>query len=126
MSITLQTLKFPFWWRNTELENTPVTIHNGEVKLLGWNIINPNTTEVYVKFWDAHDDDVVLGTTVPILTLFIPGNSTVYLEGNFNAPQRELSTALSCAVVTGIGDSSTTDPATSIYIEILYAPTNKN
>ena len=96
--------------RNKSVQSTVVTAKTGEGNLLGWIIYNPNATDAYVKFFDATSSGTVtLGTTEPSISpLLIPGQTEVVLE-NQGHSQFHFNNGLHYAVVTGAGDSSTTN-----------------
>lgn len=107
-------------YRNTALSSTDVQAQVASAAGLyirGFNIINPNPTDVYVKFYDALATDVTVGTTTPILTLFVPSGTVFepYRKDNVIA---FFSTACTLACVTGLADSNTTAPSTAIHILI--------
>lgn len=86
--------------------------------LYGFNIINLDTSDIYVKFYNIAAGSVNPASDVPIKTLFIPSGGSVFVEpecllDNFN-------TAISLRTVTGSADTSTTAPSTSPIIELKY------
>lgn len=108
-------------YRNTALSSTDVQAQVASAAGLyirGFNIINPNSTDVYVKFYDALAADVTVGTTTPALTLFVPANGTIFEAYDRNKIVEFFSTACTLACVTGIADNSTTAPSTAIHISI--------
>jgi hypothetical protein len=112
-------------YRNTSLSSTKQQIKGSAGDLFGWNFINPNTADVFVKFWDAALASVTVGTTAPVLTLCIPAASSASVSGIFYQdiqaePQLIFSTAIVIAAVTGLADSSTTAPATAIHCGVRY------
>lgn len=114
----------PRIYRDTALTSTVVAITNQETELTGWNLINPNSTDVYVKFVDASSGTITAGTTAIAKTLLVPANSTVYLEHVKGSSQLYATTGLSCYCVTGLADSSTTAPSTAIHVGIYYKINN--
>lgn len=123
MSQTLDTrgTNDPRVYRDSALTNVAVGITSA-TNLSGWNIINTNSSDVYVKFYDVSSGSVTVGTTTAVKTIAVPANTTVYLAHNAAQTQYYFSTAMSFACVTGIADTSTTAPATAIYIEIFFNP----
>jgi len=107
--------------RDTTITNTAVRAYNGFCELTGWNIQNPNTSIVYLKFWDQAAAPTV-GTTIPDKTLEIPGSTTLYMEHETNRSQGTFDKALWYAAVTGRGDTDNTAPTTAVYAEIYYKP----
>lgn len=109
-------------YRNTALSNTAVTVKGSAGSVMGWNVLNINTTAVYIKFYNSASPTV--GTTTPLLTIGVPpGDGTtpgmVFLEPSL-IPVEVFSTAISVACVTGMADNSTTAPATVIHFSARY------
>lgn len=106
-------------YRNTALSSTPATIQatvgTGGLTLKGWNIINVNTSDVYVKFYDKATSPTV-GTDTPILTLLVPAAASVFIEGDARSYTAFFSLGAYVAAVTGIADSSTIAPSTAIHV----------
>lgn len=104
--------------RKTDLTKIKTTVKVGETNLMGWNIINPNATAVYVKFYDALLADVTVGTTVPILTLMVPANGSVYQQPD--CIQQNASVGLVVLATSLLADTDTTDVTTPIQINVKY------
>jgi len=104
--------------RNVKLSNTAHAIKATSGNLLGWNIINQNGSAVYVKFYNKEAASVEVGIDVPVLTLMVPANGSVYQQPDCS--QHEFATAMSMAVTTLIVDTDATDPATAIHINVKY------
>lgn len=86
--------------------------------LYGFNIINLDASDIYVKFYNIAAGSVNPASDVPIKTLKVPGGWTT-----FESPSTLLdyfSTAMSVRTVTGETDTSTTAPSTSPIIELKY------
>lgn len=105
-------------YRKTDLGITDQAVKSEAGRLLGWNIINPNDEPVYLKFYDAAVGDVTVGTTVPVLTLQIPANGSIYQEPN--CVQQIFSTAIVIAATKLLADTDTTAPDTAIQVNIKY------
>ncbi len=55
---------------------TPFTVKSAPTGLNGWYLFNSNATTVYLQIFDAKSkDEVVLGTSIPVLSLGIPAGS---------------------------------------------------
>ena len=111
----------PNVYRDDNLRTSVVTVNSEPTDLYGWNIINPNSTAVYIKFYDT-TGTVTIGTTAVVKTLLIPGTSTVVL-GTSTArgkSQMVVNSGLKMAVTTEMQDSGTTAPALAVYAEIYY------
>ncbi len=125
MSITTITGAYnsPNIYRDLALTNVVVGVSNSACELTGWNIINNDSASVYVKFYNGTSGSIVLGTSVPIKTLQVPAQTTVYLEHNKELGQGYFPAGLSIASVAGLADSNTTVPGTVTYIETYYRNT---
>lgn len=104
--------------RKTDLTNAAFAIKATAGNLLGWNIINPNASAVYVKFYNKVAGTVVVGTDLPLLTIMVKANDTFYQEAN--SVQREFSTAMSMRVTTVLADADNTAPGTAVHINVKY------
>lgn len=120
MSSTSNTSTFPFWFRETALSSTPVSVTTTGKKIIGWNLINSTDTDAYVKIYDAQSGGVIVGNTVPKKILLAPGYGTAFQNASFNNIQMEALTAITIVCVTGLADNSTTAPSSGIYVEIFY------
>lgn len=123
-SVTLVAESGYLTYRNTALSNTAVSIKASAGSLMGWNVINPNTVPVYIKFYNVVAGSVTVGTTPVSLTLLIPpGDSTspsmFFLEPSL-VPVEIFSTAISAAAVTGLADNSFTAPTVPIHFSARY------
>lgn len=111
----------PKIYRDTALTNVVVGIATQQSDLIGWNIINPNSSTIYVKFYDvASSGTVTAGVTEPVKVLMVPANSTVYMEYNRHQSQYYFVNGICAISVTGLADSNTTAPTTATYVEIYY------
>lgn len=104
--------------RKIDLSNTAFAVKASNGNLMGWNIINPNGSVVYVKFYDKAALGVNPAVDVPLLTLMIPANGTFYIAPN--AIQQEFVTAISMRACTGLVDTDDTAPGTGIHINALF------
>lgn len=122
-SIVMGSTDSPDKYRDNALTNVAVGVYGSPCELTGWNIINPNTSDVYVKFYNGTSGTVTVGTTTPEMTLFVPPSASVVLEHRKGSGQHYFRTAMTVACVTGLADSNSTAPTTAIYCEILYEKT---
>ena len=108
-------------YRNVALSSTADLVATGNNNLIAWNIINPNDAAVYVKFYNAAAaNDVTVGTTTPVKTLFIPATGTALLS-NEEYLQNGFNLGIVVACVTELDDSETTAPTKAIYCELQYS-----
>lgn len=113
-------------YRNTALTATKQEIQNSEGSIYGWSIINPNTVDVFVKFYDGKVNDVTVGVTTPSLVLLIPagitGQSGLFFQEANTRPIETFLNGITVAAVTGLADNSTAAPATAIFVDaVRYA-----
>jgi hypothetical protein len=111
-------------YRNTALSATKQEIKAAAGDIYGWNLINPNTVDVYVKFYDSAVGGVTVGTTAPAFTLMVPAASTagsgLFFQDVLVMPQERFTTGITIACVTGIADNSTAAPATAIHASVRF------
>lgn len=98
------------------LSNTPQQVKNGKGIVYGWNIINPNLTNVYVKLFDANV--VNLGVTVPNLVILVPAGGAVILHEI--SPIRNYIYKIWVACTASASITDTTAPALPVHCEIEY------
>ncbi len=118
-SISALSTNAPDTIRITNLTNAAQAIKASAGNLYGWNIINPNTTVVYVKFYNTAAASVLVGTTAVVLTIMVPASGSIYLEPS--CIQQHFTTAIAVACVLNLADNDTTDPgASDIFIDVRY------
>lgn len=83
---------------------------------------NMATSTRFLKFYNATAANVTVGTTTPVLTLAMPGNTSDDVSGVFSLPQGiKFDTAISVAATTGIADSDTGAPsANDCLVNVFY------
>lgn len=104
-------------FRNTAVGVAPVTIKATGGTVYAYNLINPNTTPVFLKFYDSAAP--VVGTTVPTSTVAIPANGAYVIVRN-GFPHGTYATAIKVAVTANLADTDTTAPATGILVQLAY------
>ena len=60
------------WYYNGSLSNTDVTVKASAGRVYGYDFYNPNTTAVYVQFFNALIANVTPGSTSPTFSLYLP------------------------------------------------------
>lgn len=112
----------PNQYRNNNLLNTPQkvvdTLLQG-LNIFGYNFINPNSIDGFVKIYDGMP---TVGVDTPLSTIQVPANGSVVLKG----ADVLYGTTNDCwiAAVTGSADSNNTAPALGLIVEIVYAKLN--
>jgi hypothetical protein len=85
-------------------------------RLYGYHIQNPNAAGVFVQIFNVAAGSVVLGTTTPIVSLFVPAGGA--LDGVFAVPI-SFSAAISAAATTTPGGAVA--PTTPVVGNLFYA-----
>ena len=97
--------------RSLDLDETEEEIKATAGQVYGWNITNFRTTTVFVKFYNATAANVTVGTTTPLFTLAIPGNTSddtmLSMMGTHGIT---FDTAITWAATTGLADNDTGAP----------------
>ena len=108
-------------YRNTAVSSTALLVETGSNLLVGWNLININTTNCFLKVYNAAAAvDVTVGTTTPLETLLIPA-SGCHILSNEDMFQIGCSLGMVIAVTTGMLDNSSAAPSTACYVKLLYS-----
>lgn len=104
---------------NSALFATVVAIKASAGKLYGYNLYNPNTSTVFIQFFDAATGSVTLGTTAPKFSLALPSNTNAFVGLDTNFPIGiTFSTAISAAATTTAAGSVA--PSTGLVTNIWY------
>lgn len=112
-------------YRNTSVSNSAITILTNldptvKIVIKGFNIINPNNSDVYIKFYDVDYTSVTVGTTTPKSTLMIPHNGSIYEPWVSTKIINTFDRYVTFAVTTGLSDTSNTAPTSNIMVELMY------
>ena len=88
--------------------------------LKSYSIYNPNTSDVFAKFYDETSGIVTVGTTDPHYgEILVPAQSQVVLaNGTQSEPLRTFNNYITCAATTTRGGS--TSPTSDVEVEIIY------
>lgn len=112
-------------FRQVAVSNTAVLINSGSCVLVGWNLINPNSANAYVKFYNNTLAEVNGGTGTIVKDLLIPGSGTSLLS-NEDKFQLNFNIGMVIKCVTGIADADNTAPSIGCYVELLYDASPNN
>ena len=110
-------------FRSLDLDETEEDVKTSAGQVYSWWITNFATTTRYVKFYNAPAASVTVGTTAPVLTLAIPGNSTDDTTAVWNGGGMGIAfdTAICVAATTGLADNDTGAPsANDVLVNIFY------
>jgi hypothetical protein len=110
-------------FRTLDADETEEEVKATAGQIYGMWVTNTGTATAFVKLYNATAANVTVGTTTPVITIGIPGNSTDDVSGNFGPGGMGISfdTAISVAAVTEAADNGTTAPsANSVIVNIFY------
>jgi len=107
-------------FKSVDLDETEEAVKTTKGKVYGWAIYNAHATLTrYVKLYNATVANVVVGTTVPVLTLPVAA-----LSWETTAPGEvglQFDTAITAAATTGVADADTGAPAANdVICHIFY------
>lgn len=112
--------------RYPALSNTASAIKAAPGNILGYTLINPASSPVYIKFFNTAHGSVTVGSTAVVETIMVPANDGtddgqfVVVPGAFPCMER-FTTAISVAAVSGREDSNNVAPASGVYAKIYFA-----
>lgn len=107
--------------KNLDVDETEDDIKTSAGQIYGWVFTNLTSATLYVKFYNATAANVTVGTTTPVMTIPIPGNSTDAVTGfMLGAMGIEFSTAISIAATTGLADNNTGAPAANALVATVF------
>jgi hypothetical protein len=109
-------------FRSLDLDETEEEVKATAGQVYGLMFSNMATSSRFLKFYNATAANVTVGTTTPVITLALPGNSSDDVSGVFSFPQGiAFSTAITVAATTGIADNDTGAPsANDVLVNVFY------
>lgn len=109
-------------FRSLDLDETEEEVKATAGQVYGWFIANLATSTRFVKFYNATAANVTVGTTTPVITLPIPGNSTDDVAANaLGGMGIVFDTAITVAATSALADADTTAPgANDVVINLFY------
>lgn len=109
-------------FRSLDLDESEEEVKASAGCVYGYYIANLATSTRFVKFYNATAASVTVGSTTPVMTLPIPGNSTDDVGANLlGGVGITFDTAITVAATTGIADSDTGAPgANEVVINLFY------
>jgi hypothetical protein len=109
-------------FRSLDLDESEEEVKATAGTVYGVWFSNMATTTNFLKFYNATAANVTVGTTTPVLTLALPGNTTDDISGVFSIPQGiAFSTAITVAATTGLADNNTGAPAANdVIVNVFY------
>lgn len=99
-------------FRSIDLDETEEEVKATAGTLYGVWFSNMATSTRFLKIYDATAANVTVGTTTPLITIAMPGNTSDDISGSLNAGGIGINfgTAITMAATTGIADSDTGAP----------------
>ena len=109
-------------FRSLDLDETEEDVKTAAGCVYGMWVTNTATTTRFVKFYNATAANVTVGTTTPVITIGIPGNTSDDVSGLFSSTHGIMfDTAICAAATTGVADNDTGAPgANEVIINIFY------
>lgn len=110
-------------FRSLDLDESEEEVSSTACSVYGAWVTNTATATRWLKFYNATAASVSVGTTTPVITIGIPGNTSDDISANFGPGGMGVSfgTALSVAATTGVADSDTGAPAANdVIVNIFY------
>lgn len=110
-------------FRSIDLDETEEEVKATAGTVYGMWVTNTATATRWIKFYNATAANVTVGTTTPVLTIGIPGNSSDDVSGAFNtgAVGVAFATAITVAATTAVADNDTGAPAANdVIVNIFY------
>lgn len=110
-------------FRSLDLDETEEEVKATAGTVYGMWVTNTATTTIWLKFYNATAANVTVGTTTPVITWGIPGNSSDDVSGLLSNGGTGIAfdTAITVAATTGVADNDTGAPAANdIIVNIFY------
>lgn len=109
-------------FRSIDLDETEEEIKATAGNVYSMWVSNLATSTRFVKFYNATAANVTVGSTTPVITIAIPGNSTDDVTGFFGGTHGiGFGTAITVAATTGVADADTGAPgANEVLINVFY------
>jgi hypothetical protein len=105
-------------FRSIDIDETEEEIKATAGQVYGYIFGNQASTARYLKFYNATAASVVVGTTTPGITIYLPPTSAGHVEFSKGIA---FATAITVAATTGIADNDTGAPAANdVSITVLY------
>jgi hypothetical protein len=109
-------------FRSIDLDESEEEVKASAGTVYGWAVTNTATSTRWLKFYNATAANVTVGTTTPVITWGIPGNSSDDISANMLAGMGiKFDTAITVAATTGVLDNDTGAPgANEVIVNIFY------
>lgn len=110
-------------FRSLDIDESEEEIKASAGTIYGMWVTNTATSTRFVKFYNATAASVTVGTTTPVITIGIPGNTSDDVSGSFGPGGIGIgfATAISVAATTAAADADTGAPsAGDVIINVFY------
>lgn len=109
-------------FRSLDLDETEEDIKTSAGQIYGMWVTNTATSTRFVKFYNATAANTTVGSTTPVITIGIPGNTSDDVSGLFSTSNGiAFGTAICAAATTGVADADTGAPgANEVIINVFY------
>lgn len=110
-------------FRSLDLDESEEEVKGTAGVVYGMWVHNAATSTRFIKFYDATAASVTVGTTTPVITIAIPGNTSDDVSGSFNVGGLGIgfATAITVAATTAVADNDTGAPsANDVVVNIFY------
>jgi len=110
-------------FRSLDLDETEEEAKASAGTVYGMWVNNTATATRFVKFYDATAANVVVGTTTPVITIGIPGNTSDDVSGSFGGGYGiTFATAITVAATTGVADADVGAPGVNdVVVNVFYS-----
>lgn len=110
-------------FRSIDLDETEEDVKTSAGQVYGIWFSNLATTTRFLKLYNATAANTTVGSTTPVITLALPGNSSDDISGVFASTHGiAFDTAICAAATTGVADNDTGAPsANDVLVNIFYA-----
>lgn len=110
-------------FRSIDLDESEEEVKASAGRVYGIAFSNMATSSRFLKLYNATAANVTVGTTTPVVTLALPGNSSDDVSGVLSFPFGiSFDTAITAAATTGLADNDTGAPsANDVIVNIFYA-----
>jgi len=110
-------------FRSLDLDETEEEVKASAGCVYACWVTNTATSTRWLKFYNATAANVTVGSTTPVITIGIPGNTSDDISGHFTMGGFGVTfdTAISVAATTGVADADTGAPAANdVIVNIFY------
>lgn len=109
-------------FRSLDLDESEEEVKDSAGQVYGVWFSNMATSTRFLKFYNATAANVTVGTTTPVITLALPGNSSDDISGVFSTTMGiAFDTAITVAATTALADNDTGAPsANDVIVNVFY------